>query len=260
MFPINGQSENQPSGCGACRDDAGAPIEFSMAFQPVVDTSLRRIYAYEALVRGLQGESAYSVLQRATGQNRYAFDQACRVHAISLAAKLNLAREGAKLSVNFMPGAVYNPTACIQRTLRAAGETGFPLENLIFEITEDERVQDIPHLSGIVAEYQRHGFTLALDDFGAGYSGLNLLAELHVNVVKLDAKLVRDIHLRPRSQAIVRAVCALAEPLKMTVIGEAVETKEEYAALRSAGVNLMQGYLFARPAFETLPPVTWPED
>lgn len=229
-----------------------------MAFQPIVASSSRTIYAYEALVRGVNRESAFEILKQVTEDNRYSFDQACRVQAITLAAKLGLAEEGAKLSVNFMPGAVYSPAACIQRTLRAARETGFPLGNLIFEITEDERVRDTTHLSKIVSEYRKHGFALALDDFGAGYSGMNLLSELEVDIVKLDAKLVRDIHLRPRAQEIVQSILALAERLGITVIGECVETREEYDVLRAAGVDLMQGYLFAKPAFEALPVVEWP--
>jgi len=245
-------------GCGACRDGDGQPFPFSMAFQPIVNASSQRVFAYEALVRGVNREPAYELLRQVTEENRYAFDQACRVEAISLAAKLELAKEGAKLSVNFMPGAVYSPTACIQRTLRAARETGFPLGSLIFEITENEKVRDTAHLNAIVTEYRKHGFALALDDFGAGYSGMNLLAELEVEFVKLDAKLVREIHLRPRAQDIVHAIVALAKRLGTTVIGECVEVREEYDVLRDAGVNLMQGYLFAKPEFKALPTVAWP--
>lgn len=246
-------------GCGACRSGDNSLFPFSMAFQPIIDTAARTIYAYEALVRGPQNEGALSVLQQVTEENRYAFDQSCRTKAIALASRLGVPAEGAMLSVNFMPGAVYSPSACIQRTLQSARENSFPLGSLIFEITEDERVQDPEHLKGIIAEYKKHGFLIAMDDFGAGYSGLNLLAELAVDIVKLDAKLTRGIDRDPRKQAIVRSAVSLCDELSATVVGEAVETAGECAALEQCGVTKMQGYFFARPLFEGLPQVVWPE-
>lgn len=246
--------------CGACKNGVKQPFPFSMAFQPIVDSQSETIFAYEALVRGPQGESAYSVLSQVTEENRYAFDQACRVKAISLAAKLGVAQNGAKLSVNFMPGAVYSPAACIQQTLKAARENNFPLADLIFEITEDERVSDSKHLQSIVNEYKKHGFTVALDDFGAGFSGLDLLSELEVDKVKIDARLIRNIDKRPRAAAIVRSIFSLCEDLNISVVSECVETAEEYRTLRDLGARLMQGYLFAKPMFEALPQIIWPDD
>jgi EAL domain-containing protein (putative c-di-GMP-specific phosphodiesterase class I) len=251
------QSVKAPA-CGACRDGSAEPFSFSMAFQPIVDVADHTVFAYEALVRGPHGESAYSVLSQVTEETRYAFDQNCRVKAITLASKLGVHTQGARLSVNFMPGAVYSPSACIQKTLKTAHETGFPLQNLIFEITEDERVRDTAHLQGIVTEYRKHGFTLALDDFGAGYSGLNLLAELDVDTLKLDMRLVRNVQDHPRSSAIVRSMVELCRELGIRVIAECVETIEEYDLLRSLGIRLMQGYLFAKPMFEGLPEICWP--
>jgi EAL domain-containing protein (putative c-di-GMP-specific phosphodiesterase class I) len=247
------------STCGACRDGSEEPFPFSMAFQPIVDVASRSVYAYEALVRGLRGESAFSILSRVTGENRYAFDQSCRVKAIELAARLGVADQGASLSVNFMPGAVYSPAACIQRTLKAARDTGFPLDRLIFEITEDERVKDTAHLQAIVMEYRKHGFDMALDDFGAGYSGLNLLAELDVDVLKLDMRLLRNIDQRPRAVDIVDAAVAMCRSLNVRVVAEGIETIGEYATVRNCGISLMQGYLFAKPMFEGLPAVAWPD-
>ena len=246
------------SSCGACRDGEAKLFPFSMAFQPIVDIASQTVFAYEALVRGPNQESAFSVLNQVTPENLYAFDQGCRVRAIELAAELGIHRQGARLSVNFKPGAVYSPAACIRRTLRAAAETGFPLNQLIFEITEDERVRDTVHLQQIVTEYQKHGFGLALDDFGAGFSGLNLLSELCVNYVKLDGDLIRNLPDRPRAETIIRATVAMCREIGAQVIGESIETVEEYQTLRNCGVHLMQGYLFAKPQFEALPEVTWP--
>ena len=136
-------------------------------------------------------------------------------------------------------------------------QTGFPLDRLIFEIMEDERIDNSAHLLDIVTEYRRHGFAIALDDFGAGYSGLNLLAELGGDVLKLDGRLIRGIDRRPRAEEIVRSMVVLSRRLGMEMIAESVETDAECATLQACGVTLMQGYLFARPAFEALPEVSW---
>ena len=249
------------SGCSACRDGNELGFEITMAFQPIVDADAGTVWAYEALVRGAGGLSAGQVLGMVNEANRYIFDQTCRVKAIELAAKLEVAERGAKLSVNFMPGAVYSPAACIRRTLQAASEYHFPLDAILFEITEGERVVDTKHLQNIATEYARHGFTLALDDFGAGFSGLNLLSELEgIRLVKLDGALIRNVEQNPRAERIVEAMVQLCARLDIEVLAECVETAEEYALLRRLGIRLMQGYLFAKPALEALPEVFWPAE
>ena len=252
--------KNETTGCGACRQEQGLGFDLTMAFQPIVNAVSRTVVAYEALVRGITGAPAGSILSMVNESNRYLFDQICRVRAIELAARLGIAKRGAKLSVNFMPGAVYSPAACIRRTLEAAREHTYPLDAIIFEITESERVADTGHLQRIADEYARHGFTLALDDFGAGYSGLNLLAELNgIRLVKLDARLIRNIDGNARAAHIVTAMVDMCREWGVEVLGECVETEEECATLMHCGVELMQGYLFAKPALEALPEVRWPE-
>lgn len=248
----------EPVKCGACKDGVEQPFPFSMAFQPIVDVEAGKVFAYEALVRGPERQSAGWVLGQLTEHNRYAFDQHCRVRAISLASQLGLAKQGASLSINFMPGAVYSPEACIQLTLKTARACQFPLQQLIFEITEAEEVADRQHLRSIVEEYRRWGFKVALDDFGAGYCGLNLLADLPTDIIKLDMELTRNLAERPVAIAIVKAMVRVAEHLGSDVIAEGVETVEEYTAIRRCGVRLMQGFLLAKPAFEALPSFTLP--
>ncbi len=230
-----------------------------MAFQPIVDVETRRPYAYEALVRGAQGESAYSVLSQVTEANRYAFDQMCRVKAITLASQLGLPSTGARLSINFMPGAVYSPAACIQVTLKTALQMGFPTNRLIFEFTEGERMADPGHLGKIVAEYQKRGFKVAIDDFGEGYAGVNLLADLPADVIKLDMALTRNLQERRSARIIVKHMVRLAAELGSDLIAEGIETPAEYDALRECGIRLMQGYLLAKPALESLPSFTVPD-
>jgi EAL domain-containing protein (putative c-di-GMP-specific phosphodiesterase class I) len=220
-----------------------------MAFQPIVDIRERRIYGYEALVRGLNGESAGVMLSRVTDETRYAFDQACRVKAIEMAARLGLDR---RLSINFMPNAVYHAEACLKLTLDAAREFGFPAELITFEFTEDEQIIDRAHLMSIVSTYRRYGFRTALDDFGSGFAGLSLLADFQPDVLKIDRCLVSNIDADHPRQAIVAGILATSRLLGMLVIAEGVERREELETLRAMGVTHYQGFLFARPAFERL--------
>ena len=245
--------------CAACKQGTAQPFPFSMAFQPIVDVQAGRVFAYEALVRGTNGESAADVLARVNEANRYAFDQNCRVQAITLAARLGLAATGAKLSINFMPGAIYSPAACVQLTLETARRVFFPLDALIFEVVESEQTANHDHLSAIFKEYREHGFKMALDDFGAGYAGINLFLDLAPEIIKLDMEVTRAIQDRPLALGFVRMMADLCRAHGIQLIAEGVETLDEYDALLQSGVHLMQGYLLARPGFERLPEVVLPE-
>lgn len=241
-------------GCIRCRGAQVYAGELRMAFQPIVDVVQRSVYAYEALVRGADGCSAGQVLAAVGPDQLYGFDQTCRVLAIDTAQRLGMQ---ARLSINFLPNAVYEPATCIRLTLAAARKVGFPAEQLIFEMTEAEKIRDPEHALRIVRDYQQRGFITAIDDFGAGYSGLNLLAEFQPQLVKLDMALVRDIDRDRARQAIVAGVIGTCHALGIRVVAEGIETAAEYARLRQMGVELFQGYLFARPQVEALPEPDW---
>ena len=248
---------SQSRGCVSCRNSQ-AIFPFSMAFQPIVDLQNNRIDAYEALVRGPTGEGAGYVLGQVTPDNIYAFDQACRVKAIELAAVLNMERQ---LSINFLPNAVYEPRACIQTTLKAAAKTGFPQNRLTFEILESENITDTTHLLSIIKEYRKHGFKIALDDFGTGYSGLDRLAELRPDVVKIDRKLVQGCNTDSTRLAIIAGLIQIGKAIGVKVVVEGVELAGEVDALRSVGARFIQGFFFARPTFEAIvrdADIPWP--
>jgi EAL domain-containing protein (putative c-di-GMP-specific phosphodiesterase class I) len=234
-----------------------------MAFQPILrmpSNGASSTFAYEALVRGPARESAATVLAQVTETNRYAFDQACRIKAIELATSLGLPATGAILSINFLPNAVYEPRACIRATLATAARCQFPTRSLMFEVTENEQVSDPARLMHILNSYREMGFRTAIDDFGAGYSGLGLLSEFQPDVVKLDMGLVRDADTHPARATILRHTAAMCRELGIDVVAEGVETAAELRVLRNAGVELFQGYLLARPGFEALPEAVLPSD
>ncbi|WP_309572474.1 EAL domain-containing protein [Deinococcus sp.] len=241
-----------PNACGQCQVPTGTLPELTMAFQPIVNVQTRKVFAYEALVRGAQGQGADWVFEQITPAQRYAFDQACRTVAIHTAARLNIP---CRLSINIMPGAVYEPRTCIQATLRAARETGFPLERLMFEITEHEDVPNPQHVRHIIDTYRAYGFTTALDDYGTGYATAGLLMALQPDMVKIDRSLVQDVHRDAGKALRIRDMVQFAERTNMLVIAEGIERVEEARTLARLGITLMQGYYVARPGFETLPAV-----
>ncbi|TCM54442.1 EAL domain-containing protein (putative c-di-GMP-specific phosphodiesterase class I) [Rhizobium sp. PP-F2F-G48] len=240
-----------PSTCQGCRDGADFHIPFSMAFQPIVDVATKTTFAHEALVRGLAGEGAFTVLSAVDTQNRYAFDQQCRVKAIELASRLYGTQSDVGLSINFLPNAVYEPRACIRLTLAAAARTKFSPKNIIFEFTESE-ILDTGHILNILNTYREMGFRTAIDDFGAGHAGLALLAKFQPDIAKLDMDLIRNIDTDAVRRTIVRHTVAMLHDLGVTPLCEGIETAGEARALEDLGVRLMQGYFFARPSFEAL--------
>lgn len=177
-----------------------------------MDLELDRPFGYEALVRGIGGESAQTVLSWVDETNRYRFDQACRVKAIELASRLGLAAMSeCRLSINFLPNAVYRAETCIRATMEAAQTFGFPHDRIMFEVTEGEQMSSAAHLKSIFDEYKRQGLITAIDDFGAGYAGLNMLAQFQPHVLKIDMELIRNIDQDPVRQAIVSGIAA-ADP------------------------------------------------
>ncbi|MCX9153194.1 EAL domain-containing protein [Pseudomonas sp. TB1-B1] len=250
-FPLSLTSPNQP--CVGCRQSEPLGFDFAFAYQPIVDLRDQSIFANEALVRGTQGEGALTVLARVNQSNRYCFDQRCRTQAIAGAAALGMQTH---LSINFMPNAVYRPELCIRSTLEAARAHNFPVDRLIFETLESEHVDNYRHLTNILREYREFGFKTAIDDFGAGYSGLNLLADFQPDLIKLDMALIRDVDKDRVRQVIVRGIVTICEQLGVTVIAEGIESAGERDFLSDCGIFLMQGYWFAKPAFNALAEVS----
>lgn len=227
----------------------------TMAFQPIVDVVRRETFAHEALVRGLNGEGALEVLSRVAPQDRYAFHEACRIKAIEMAAALGM---DTRLSLNVTPDDVSDQSEIFRTALRVASACGFPARQLLFEITEGERVADLPGLAAALRTFKRYGFTSSLDDESVSdFASFERLSSFQPDVVKIDMSLVRDIHRKPAQLDMVDAFVETCKELDIRVIAEGVETVEELAALRGLGVTLFQGYLFAEPALGRLPVVNW---
>ena len=231
-------------------------IDFTLAFQPIIDTQAGgAVFAYEALVRGPGGEGAKQVFGQVPAESAVAFDAACRSRAVSIAAGLNIP---CNISLNISATAICDGRYGIPATMRSARQTGFPLRNLIFEMTEHDPVSDMSKLGRWIAAARKRDIKVAIDDFGAGYAGLSNLLELRPQIVKLDVALVRGIDTDQSRQALVKGIIDACQSFGCDVIAEGVETNAEFSMLSVVGITLMQGYLFAKPSVATLPSVKWP--
>ncbi len=225
-------------------------VDFSFAFQPIVDTHKQEVYSHEALVRGLHNEPASQVIKRYLGDQMYAFDAACRGKAIEIAARLGMSSH---LNLNMIPCEVLDLGVSLYSTVEAAERWQFPLERIVIESTEVEVIEDHANFSLLLNEFRRVGMKFAIDDFGAGYSGLLLLSEFQPDMIKLDMSLVRGIQSHGPRQSIVRAIAQVCADLGIDFIVEGVETGDELSWFTDLGAHLYQGYLFAKPSFEALP-------
>lgn len=229
---------------------------FSYAFQPIVDVVAREVFSYEALVRGTANEPAFRVLERVPTHARYQFDEDSRVAAIALAGRLGLRSH---LNLNLLPRGLHESDTSVTSTLAAAVRHALPIDRMILEVTEGEVITDYAQLGRQLNEFRSMGLKVAIDDFGAGYSGLNMLADFQPDQIKIDMNLVRGIERHGPRQAIVRAVVQVCGDLGIDVIAEGVESLAEYTWFAEQGVRLFQGYLFAKPGFESLPTAQFPD-
>jgi cyclic di-GMP phosphodiesterase Gmr len=132
---------------------------------------------------------------------------------------------------------------------RALADTGAP-RRFIVEVTEDAFIAKTHFQDDILPMFRELGVGISIDDFGIGYSSLSALADITADEIKIDRSFITDIHKRPRSQSILRAIESLSEALGMTVIAEGVETFEELAYLQAATkIRYAQGFYFSKPVF-----------
>jgi EAL domain-containing protein (putative c-di-GMP-specific phosphodiesterase class I) len=207
------------------------------------------------LARGPLGEPAHFVFEQVHPENRLAFDEASRVGALRLAAELGLP---SALNLNAQPRSLLAGADALTATLTTADQCGVAPRRIVIEVTEDQIIEDLGAFAESVSEFRRFGVQFAIDDFGAGFAGLTLLAEFVPDYLKLDMALVRGIESNGPRQAIARGIVQTCRDLGVDVIAEGIETVAEYNWFLDAGVKLFQGYFFGRPSFEQLAPPVWP--
>lgn len=223
---------------------------YSFAYQPIVNITTRTIHSYEALVRTSDNRPAIHVFERVATSDMYSFDEKIRVGAVELAGRLGLTTH---LNLNFLPLSMEASPMAISSVLEAVDRSGIRPNQIIIEILEKEFISDFDHFNEQINRHRGSGLSFAIDDFGSGYAGLNLLADFLPEYIKLDIHLIRSINHKGPRQAIIHGIMRTCIDLGITVIAEGVETVDEYLWLKDQGIEFFQGWLFAKPAFEQLP-------
>ncbi len=229
-------------------DAALAGDKFTSFFQPIIDRSTGSIYGHECLIR-LQMDRSYNggeIIDAAVSRGRiHVFDSYMRQLSVRLAGQQHT--PGTKVFINFMPSSIYDPAFCMKSTLETLSHTKMKPEDVVFEVVESETIADVAHLKKICAYYRERGFKFALDDVGTGSNSLQMVCDLHPDYMKIDKSLISGLA-DPMYRAIIRKMVDLGEEFGVQVIAEGIETVESAEMCSSLGIQLMQGYYFARPA------------
>lgn len=229
--------------------------DITVHFQPIVHLQTRQIYGYEGLVRGPVNTVLHAptrLFEAATRAGRLAeLDLLCRRVVINRFAQLNLP---GRLFINVDPYSLMHEDFIEGLTLEFVEEARLNPSQLIIELTETHPVDDVQLMQQAMIHYRKMGFRVALDDLGAGYSGLKLWSEIRPDIVKIDRHFIQGVDQDRTKQQFVSTILKTATALGCRVITEGVETEGEYATLRKIGVEMLQGYYFCRPV--PVPPVT----
>ncbi|HEU4402201.1 MAG TPA: EAL domain-containing protein [Candidatus Polarisedimenticolia bacterium] len=216
-------------------------------YQPVVDLLEKRVIGYEALSRvSAEVFSGPDHLFKVALENDaiWKLERICRDRALRGARGLD---PNHLLFLNMEPDSIHDPALRSEATFTLLREVGLKPSQIVLEMTEHSAVRDLVTFRQLLSYLQFHGFRLAIDDVGSGYSGLKSIAELKPDFIKIDMGLIRDVHLDPIKQDLTGTIARFSTSSGITLIAEGVETPDELRCLKTIGVRYAQGYLFARP-------------
>jgi len=225
---------------------------FTSFFQPIVDLKDESIYGYESLLRGVKKDGSiippYEIFQTAKKSDKlFYLDRSARETSLKTAAVKRIKK---KVFINFLPTAIYNPQNCLQDTVKWANQLEFDPKNIVFEVVETEKIIDTVHLKSILDFYKSHGFSVALDDVGSGYSSLNMLSSIQPDIIKIDREIIDHIDQDSLKQSVFNALLNVAKDHGIMVLAEGVERVEEALFAQDAGADLAQGWFWGKPQAE----------
>lgn len=242
-------------------DSASVPAEItaecSFAFQPIVDPLAQKTVSLEALIRTPSGDSAEAFFNGLEGDEVYEADLRSKKAAFAIAGALNV--DAQTLSINLLPMTLVKIPKAVNFLLKEIALNGLIPEQIIVEFTENEVISRLEEFTNAVRQLKAAGIRVAIDHFGGGFAGLSLLAQFQPERIKINRELIRDVHKSGPRQAIVRAIIQCCTSLEIMVSAVGVEKPEEWMWLESAGISHFQGHLFAQPAFQGIPAISWPE-
>lgn len=218
-------------------------------FQPIADFSTGTIMAWEALARGPEGSAFQSpaVLFDFAEQSGklFALERLCREKAIRSLGALG---QGQKLFLNIHPKTMADPEFTHGKTLELLEEVGLAPENIVFEITERHSIHEFALFHRTLDHYRSQGYLVAVDDAGAGYSGLTSVAQIRPEFIKIDMSLIQGIDKDPVKRALIETFVTFADKIGSKIIAEGIESQAQAACLIDIGVHFGQGFYLARPA------------
>jgi EAL domain-containing protein (putative c-di-GMP-specific phosphodiesterase class I) len=221
-----------------------------VAFQPIVSLSQREVVAYEALLRTEEKLLPHpgAVLAAATRLER--------LHEVGRATRAQVAAQMGEMPCQLAFVNLHAHDLLDEELYSPAAPLSAFASRVVLEITERASLDEVRGCDRRAGELRRLGYRLAVDDLGAGYAGLNSFVQLEPDVVKFDMSLIRDIDKSPIKHRLVDSMTALFKQMGKLVVAEGVETEAERDTLHAIGCDLLQGYLFARPA-RGFPPARW---
>jgi len=225
-------------------------------FQPIVSLQHQQVFAYEALIRGPSASPLHSPINLFNTASRHGLlaelDLLCRETVIRRYGELGLT---GRLFINTSPAALLQNDYPHGLTLQYLQDAGLSPEQVVIELTEQYPIDDYDLMRKATRHYREMGFSIAIDDLGAGYSGLRTWSELKPDFVKLDRHFLQNIHEDRQKRQFVQSMLDIAQSIGCQVIGEGVEIRQEYLAAQSLDMQFAQGYYFGRPSRQPQPTV-----
>lgn len=226
------------------------------AFQPIVNIDQMKVTSVEALIRGFGGTPPHTVLDGLDPHALSKLDVESKLTALSMIAELGF--EGS-VSLNLQPMSLISYPGAVKLIADHAQSLGISTKRLVIEVTEDQAIENLDEFMSTIDSARLAGMRLSIDDFGAGFAGLSLLADFQPHTIKIDRKIIDRINESGPRQAIVMSVLEFSDRLGIEVIAEGIEKEADLAWLLAAGVRQFQGYHFARPTYMSIHDVHWPD-
>lgn len=234
-------------------NEAPANTEAEICFQPLIDPLSREMVSLEARTRSSELATAHD----SPSEDMYQADLMDKKLAFSAGARL-LTRSDV-LSISLMPMTLVNKTGAVDFLLTEIAANGLVPEQIEVQFTENEIISRFDEFAGAVKDLKAAGIRVAINHFGAGFAGLQLLARFQPDRIKISQDLITDVHKSGPRQAIIHAIIKCCSSLEIQLSVDGVVRAEEWMWLESAGIEHFQGTLFSMPTFNGIPSIAWPE-
>lgn len=223
--------------------------EISTVFQPIISLRSGEVYGYEALSRGPENTNMYNPEVLFALSEKYGrvweLEYLCRWKALE---KAHCLAEDKKIFLNVSPHIMHDIKFRQGFTKEYLNRFKINPNKIIFEITERQAISNVPDFINTVQNYKSQNYQIAIDDVGAGFSGLNLISDVYPHFIKLDMKLIRNIDRDFIKQAMVKSMCEFGQLTNTYLIAEGIETEAELLKLIEMGVHYGQGYFIQKPS------------